>query len=449
MPQVNPGPSSNAATNWSNARIVQLTDAQVAAPTPDILANQNIVYQAQSGALLKASGNALVPIFTATQAAALNPYLGCVATRCYVPTNTTGNVTAQGRTLSYAKDNLSVVQILLANWSMLTNLEDGPGATATFTASIEYPAGVIAGQFKFSGAAAGVVANGGNLLSDPLSLNTIIPRGAAFWIRRWGSCASGHCYVASMGGTGIDLSNFGASLPDLTMTPATNPVAATVNIFAPMAILAYTTNASVLFVGDSIAHGVGDTYTSGPCDQGILARSVGQWAGYISRGNPGQTAASFITTHDKAVALAQYCSHVVCEFGTQDLAGGAATLLTNLGLIAGYYAGKPFFQTTIIPRTTSTDGWITTANQTVTANEAVRLVINGHIKNGNIAGLTGYFDTQRAIESSYESGFWGFIPGTIAPATAAWTADGTHPNRTGYMRVQALDCIQATAFVRA
>lgn len=386
---------------------------------------------------------------SASVSTALTPYLGCVATRCYVPTNTTGNVTAQGRTMHVAKQSIGSLQLLLSNWSTLSSLEAGPGAAATFTASIEYPAGVIAAQILFGGATSGICFNGENILSDVAQLATVIPKGATFWTRRWSSCSAGNCYVGLLAGTGVDNSNFGPALPDLTMTPGTNPAAATVNGHAPTAILAYTTQASVLLIGDSVVHGGNDAYTAAPGDQGIFARSVGQSCGYIDASLAGESAASFVAVHAKRVALAAYCSHVFCDYGTQDLAAGAATWLTNIGLIAGYFAGKPFYQSTLIPRTTSTDGWITTTNQTVTANEAARLVINAHIKNGNIPGLAGYFDTQRALESSYESGFWGWTPGTIAPATAPWTsADGVHPNRTGFMRVQALGCIPAVAFTR-
>ena len=63
--------------------------------------------------------------------------------------------------------------------------------------------------------------------------------------------------------------------------------------------------------------------------------------------------------------LASLCSNVICEYGINDYAAGLTTAQANLLIIATWYLqrGIKFFQTTLTPKTLSTDGWISVANQ--------------------------------------------------------------------------------------
>ena len=105
------------------------------------------------------------------------------------------------------------------------------------------------------------------------------------------------------------------------------------------------------------------------------------------------------------------------------------------------------YQTTVTPQTTSTDAWVTTANQTVTAVHARRIGLNDWIRDGapfdTATGLAvavgatgstivragtrahplkGFFEIADIVETSRNSGIW----------KAGWTTDGLHPNATGY-----------------
>lgn len=67
--------------------------------------------------------------------------------------------------------------------------------------------------------------------------------------------------------------------------------------------------------------------------------------------------------------LAALASHILVEYGTNDLAQSDAptTIVTNLLTIHARFTGmgKKVSQSTIIPKTLSTDGWMTIGNQTV------------------------------------------------------------------------------------
>lgn len=58
----NPGPASISTVNQTPLRGVQITAAQLANPTPEILANQTAVYQAPTGALYQSNGSSLAAL---------------------------------------------------------------------------------------------------------------------------------------------------------------------------------------------------------------------------------------------------------------------------------------------------------------------------------------------------------------------------------------------------
>jgi hypothetical protein len=144
------------------------------------------------------------------------------------------------------------------------------------------------------------------------------------------------------------------------------------------------------------------------------------------------------------------CRNIVCNYGTNDLGNGdsLSTIQANLIAFWSLWPGKFVFQQTIDPRTTSTDTWMTTANQTQQSFESVRQALNtwlragapmvsgaavavgtaGAITAGNPAHpLVGIQDTAAAIEVNASNvltlngGYW------MVNGTANWpTSDGTH-----------------------
>jgi hypothetical protein len=96
--------------------------------------------------------------------------------------------------------------------------------------------------------------------------------------------------------------------------------------------------------------------------------------------------------------------------------------------------GLKVFQTTICPRTTSTDNWTTTTNQTPYAHEDIRVALNDWIRTCP-APLSGFFDAADLAETSRNSGIW----------KVGYPSDGTHITKTGAIAISA--CIDTSKFV--
>lgn len=386
-------------------------------------------------------------------------YTGQVATRCRIPCNLSAtNKQANARTAHIATEKLSTLQVELANWYWARSTvgpETNGGGNITYTASIEYPAGVFK-QVLFSGSASAVVASGASVLSDSVGVD--IPKGARFWVRTFAVAVTAIVFTDS--NTGFpqrDLSNGEAyeyavsGLTDKTMGGTVNDVgAASAPIFSPTAIVAPTKRPSVLILGDSRDWGFTDI-PEDDGDLGDLARSIGKKFGYINAGCAGDTLSAFIAGHTKRAALQQYVSHVVFGDPINALRSGgsgqnktAATVLGELQTILGYFPTKQCITTTPGgPNSTSTDNWATLANQTVNANQAQIAAYCAAIRAG-VANSIGYWDLMYAVESSRDSGKW-WVNGT-AQAT---TTDGLHSTQLGYKRIRDLGVVDLSLISRA
>lgn len=386
-------------------------------------------------------------------------YLGQVATKTWVPNETnTSNKQLMARSPHFARDDITSLQILLPNWywdRQGTRTEKGSGGSITYTASIEYPAGTFT-QVKFSEAASGIAANGGNLLSDAVLVS--IPAGALFWVRTFQSSAVGIIFHGSfiVGSNNMSLRDtvnggemaYAASgLSDQTMggTITSNPGSPS-PFFTPLAIIAQTQKPSVFIMGDSIAWGAFDLFDASG-DLGSVARSIGGNLAYINAGCYGDEASLAKANYSKRAALIQYCSHVVCELGINDLSAGAgnksaATLKSDLGVLYGFAGGKPVYQTTITPRSSSSNSWATTAGQTLDANAAQFTAFNDDVRT-TPAPLTGYFDISDAVSSARNSNFW-----KVTGVSFGYTTDGTHPNQAANLLIKDSGVLNPAVFAR-
>jgi lysophospholipase L1-like esterase len=192
--------------------------------------------------------------------------------------------------------------------------------------------------------------------------------------------------------------------------------------------------------GDSISVGAGRTL--GPID-GRPAGEVGfmqigamraGW-GYISIGMNGQRASDFANPSRRInqVHMVKDCDLVIVEYGTNDLNAGRtfeqiwADLLT---IHQAYWAmGIQTVQTTVAPRTNSTDGWSTLEGQTPAhvnttgGSSSTRSRLNDRIRH-NTVGIR-CIEIADIWESSRNSGHWKVSP-------AKFTGDGIHPNSFGH-----------------
>jgi hypothetical protein len=304
----------------------------------------------------------------------------------------------------------------------------------TITASVEYPAGVFT-QILFSGIAAGTVPDGGILASDALSIS--IPNGDRFWIRMFQQCSAGLVAIYnSYSDLNIPANSFmgdayddSGGVTDATMGGAIASIEAVFQ-YHPV-LTGPTTSPSVIIIGDGIASGISDT-PDVYGDWGEVARTIGAKFGYFCAGVQNETAANFISGHTQRASLISKATHAIVEYGSEDLyaSASAATLESRLTTIYGYLTGQTVFQTTLLPRTTSTDGWVTTGNQSVLASpasyESERVTFNTALRGSTFGPGGGVFDTGAVVETSLNSGIW----------VANKTTDGINPDNAGYVDIQ-------------
>jgi hypothetical protein len=368
-------------------------------------------------------------------------YLGNVATRAaQADSFGSSNTQLQTRTYHIARTGFAVariaVQVGTPSWEPFQ-----PG-TITATCALEYPAGTF-NQCKFSGAASGVSSSGQYaLVSDPIALAVAVPKGAGFWVRiHWANAGTGLLY-SGLGSSSLDLMTFGTSVADQTMGGTVTQTSAGLTFF-PLAILAMTQAPDVCLLGDSRVAGFHDTPNAAG-DAGELARSIGPTLAYIRMGIPGSETPSVISGHQDLAAVAPYCSHFIANWSINDFPNlTAAQEIANNQTIRGYFAGKPYYLTTVAPATSSSDNWETLANQTILSSNANRLAYNDSLRGSIPAGISGIFDTDAVLESalSPDSGKW-IVNGTANYATA----DGTHESPTGYGLLQSSGAINPALF---
>lgn len=381
--------------------------------------------------------------------AAPSAYLGQIATRTRLPSNaSTTNKQFQSITRHTLRDGGSYIELIFPNWrgNNTNGTEVGSGGVLTLTASVEYPAasGNIV-QVLFDGIATATIADGANSVVGRATLDFVA--GQDIYVRAFGSNPFGIVYTASGGvidsGRGERLRVAASALTDHTMVAGSITDNAGGFTYTPIVILGMTTKASVFLAGDSIQNGFGGGFAvDDTSDEGIVARSIGPTLAYGCFAVNGDRVNWAATNYAKRLALAQYFSHMACNYGRNDLASAsrtAAQVLADLNAFYGLFpAGMPKFQTTITPTTTGAWTLADGSDQTLHASEAARDTLNASIRAVPVA-LTGIFDTAPVNEITLDGGKW------IAPGR---TADGTHPTEAGYIAVKTAGVVNPALFVR-
>lgn len=237
----------------------------------------------------------------------------------------------------------------------------------------------------------------------------------------------------------------GASDGDTTGTAAAvTPTPGTLYGLTPLALFATpAANAKqkvVGFVGSSSSVGTGRSNTvwnghpQGDLGYLQIGAFMAGWS-HLNLGMNGQKASDFaqFAKRRSRVQLAKDCDLVIVQYASNDLSSASTTfedLRADLLTIHKLFwdMGIPTAQTTVNPRTNSTDGWTTLQNQTpINANfapgpDSTRGKYNRWTMK-NTDGIKG-IDCNPGWESAPESGLW-----RVSPKA---TDDGIHPNTFGH-----------------
>jgi lysophospholipase L1-like esterase len=228
--------------------------------------------------------------------------------------------------------------------------------------------------------------------------------------------------------------------------------------------------ASVFLYGDSITAGQGDANTDHD-QQGWALRGLAGLVPYVMGAIPGDSVYAFtappsgapnaVNDRRQRMQLTEGCTHALGMYGTNDLTTTGVTAVSiKRSLLRLWRAldmrGMFVIAATITPRTSSTDNWTTLVNQTVGANESVRVAINDWIRDGAPFSVDGsgeeapaaigstatgvvrfgetghpadkYYELADTVESSRNSGKWVVVAGQDM-------TDGVHPGPYGHPRM--------------
>jgi lysophospholipase L1-like esterase len=375
---------------------------------------------------------AISSLYYGSQAATVTSTTGLVANRFQAPT-TTSSVPANytSRRQHYAHPDGAISNFKTVDCTfVLTGITPVQAATRTIKRYIEYPVDVFT-QVTWAGSTS-VTLSTSVVTSDVIPLT--IPAGAIFWERTvnlGGTVstfpvqempASSQTLGLADGNSASDLGNSGT----IAATSTANTFGAT----AMIGTIAVANAKSFVVVGDSIAWGEGDISNVGSKGgNGWIGRALDSHGyPYVKIAKQGQQATDFTSATAPVTAFLSAINYTdaVCEFGINDLRLGRtqAQVLADHQTIYGVIgSGKRVYQTTLTPRSATTDAYATTTNQTAKTdgNMAALNALNASIR-AIPANVNFVIDAADAAMSARDSGIW-----TAPPAA---TTDGTHPNST-------------------
>lgn len=312
----------------------------------------------------------------------------------------------------------------------------------------------------FGGSSSRDIPSGDLITSDPVSGLTV-SAGMTLYVRTYVTVASGGQWPSMYGAVAYpdEVSRPGSNLANGTgdLTGTGQSVS---NLYGPSQIFGTLTAGQptygVAFFGDSILAGVNDSF-SDESQVGYIQRLMyGSNRPYITVALPGESAAQVLSGQaSKRIPLVgEHAQYFYNEYGINDLQGGAtlAQLQARILSIANVAANDPGvvkrLQQTLGPKSSSTDNWATTANQTTDGINANRVQFNDWVRDGmpttnGVAVATGTSGAVRAGDSGHP--YTGFVEVADLCETARnsgiwkanYTTDGLHPGPNGNQQIAA------------
>jgi len=319
--------------------------------------------------------------------------------------------------------DISELATLDVGWALDASSESDLTDTFTITRSFSYPFNTtIVGVVTWdSGSASKAIAPGvAPYQSDWTALASIIPDGAKFGVHTYITVAPSKKYpTCGNGSTALgERKQTGTGLSDLSQA-TTVPLALSGGIYRPTAILGRGAGLrySLAGVGDSIMAGAADIGFNTRGGTGMFGRAAEGVIPFLHTGYSGQQAALNAVAgkldRRKALFAAAGITHIVCDYGVNDLTYTSAQIISNQGTIWASLAGivnvngetPRIVQTTITPVSTSSDFWNTLGGQAATANNAKRAAANTNIR-ALPSPLFGYIEMADALEPARDDGRW-------------------------------------------
>jgi hypothetical protein len=360
------------------------------------------------------------------------------ANRTIWPTQLVSVATNQGYATEHwasPEGALSNIVLTFVGWHINSTFTITDASTSSIKCFIEYPAGSFT-PVLFGGSATGSIPAAGLLNNDPVTpITGPVPAGTRFWvhpIRVSGS--AGNMALSELPANASAL----VGITDTAYTysgsgdpPARGAANASNVHLRPAAItgtIAAANASGFVITGDSIAFGQGNISAVGAKGgSGFIAQGLDKRYSYTKWAKGGMTGVQLaaLAANARIIALrdACKCTDVISEWGGGDLRDGwtVPQITTGYQTVYSLFPGKRIGQTTVIPRTDSSDGWATVANQTAKTdgNWADEIPLNTAIR-AIPTGATYYIETSDAASSAHDSRKHAAPP---VPNT-----DGVHPN---------------------
>lgn len=316
------------------------------------------------------------------------------------------------------------VRLVFPNYCLLSKPEDNPGNSIIVCASIEIPnLSNYADQtvpripVTFGGKLTATIAYGETVISDIIYLNAGTN---AIFSRVGVSTPSGGNSPVGLGlyggttyaATGNGEARTSGLTDNLRIYDGGGPLVASDaqgSGYSPVAIIGYAATGSiatsVAIEGDSIANGTEDS-GYGLNEGGYLRRALEAlnlpYLNLTASGERGVAASNINNYYRKQLAF--MATTRVWQYGINDITNGSATPATTLAamkaaaLSEAYIAmsaGQRFVACSVLPVTSSTDGWLTVANQSPSADiEAIRVPYNTWLRDSSSSGFVAQAQAQ-------------------------------------------------------
>lgn len=316
---------------------------------------------------------------------------------------------------------------------VLTAVTGSP--SMTWRQWVEYPQGTFT-PLTFGGSPDCVMsASASQVASDPLSIT--IPANAKFWVHTANAGASVLMPVIELAANAdaLGVTDAAYTMANLSSPAHQSAGSAALAFVGPFMITGDVEAAGAkgnLVLGDSIVFAQGDVSSAGGRgSSGLFGRLLdGSSSSYVKYAQRGATAqaiaegvggAAYVALMDSIRAA---CTHVLIQPGINDLRLGRtqSQVMANRATLTGDFPGLAIAQTTLTPRTSSTDGWATVANQSqqTDGNMAAWSATNTAIR--ALSGAQQIVEVANVVANVPGGLVWACPVGATPPVL-----DGTHP----------------------